>query len=649
MNERFCLPTIRSPSQWPGTARSCDLRRALGDRDHVPDAALAGGPAARLAPGAAAAQIAASGPCAAGRATAHRATGRSSRARSASPRRRDSRASVWPRSAAARSAARASPPPPGAASGSTASFEPLGPQRGQAGAIVGPRRPIAPRPATPPTSRLTVDGALPIRRAIARNESPAAIPARISSRSPATTAAASAAYAANAATAYRQPPPAPCAPSCSVVPTARATCGCVSPASDPLKDLQPLPRDSRRLPNSPDTLPHSPSSPINTTTRCCVDRWTPPGLCPTWTGRFEDSVVESWIGVAIRPQGRTLRGNRPRRPRRLPYPAAVDDAGRRSTATSPRRRTARRLIVSVSTVPTRVSTTLVPTKKAASWPAGTAGPVTGAKVAASMAAPAPTETGERDEPAAALRRGDEQHGGERGGQAEGGEEAGERAEPADAAGDLPREHAARVGARALERRAATADAAATARSRGVRATTAAISAVPITAGTIQISRARRTPARGRRSRRPRAAPRRRAARPRPRPRSSRPAASSRRSRRRSSSTRTASPARAEARPPAPAPATQAATASRRRTCSPLASRSSVHQPRPRATWLARCSTTPRTSHPSDTPVSASVKLPSACSRAAASSAAASHMLSRSYPRIPPLSSNPCGKRIRPAR
>lgn len=38
-------------------------------------------------------------------------------------------------------------------------------------------------PPTPPTSRLTVDGALAILAAISRKESPAAIPALISSRS----------------------------------------------------------------------------------------------------------------------------------------------------------------------------------------------------------------------------------------------------------------------------------------------------------------------------------------------------------------------------------------------------------------------------------------------------------------------------------
>ena len=44
-------------------------------------------------------------------------------------------------------------------------------------------------------------------------------------------------------------------------------------------------------------------------------------------------------------------------------------------------------------MPTTVSTALVPRKKAATWPAGTAWPVTGANAPASMAAPAPTEAG----------------------------------------------------------------------------------------------------------------------------------------------------------------------------------------------------------------------------------------------------------------
>ena len=50
-------------------------------------------------------------------------------------------------------------------------------------------------------------------------------------------------------------------------------------------------------------------------------------------------------------------------------------------------------MVSASTVPTTVSAVLVPTKKAATWAAGTADPVTGSNVAASIAAPAPTEAG----------------------------------------------------------------------------------------------------------------------------------------------------------------------------------------------------------------------------------------------------------------
>jgi len=45
-------------------------------------------------------------------------------------------------------------------------------------------------------------------------------------------------------------------------------------------------------------------------------------------------------------------------------------------------------------VPTTVSTVLVPTKNAASWPAGTDEPVTGSKQAARIAAPVPTLAGE---------------------------------------------------------------------------------------------------------------------------------------------------------------------------------------------------------------------------------------------------------------
>ena len=45
-------------------------------------------------------------------------------------------------------------------------------------------------------------------------------------------------------------------------------------------------------------------------------------------------------------------------------------------------------------MPTTVSTVLVPTKNAATCAAGTAVPVTGSKVAARIAAPAPTDAGE---------------------------------------------------------------------------------------------------------------------------------------------------------------------------------------------------------------------------------------------------------------
>ena len=106
--------------------------------------------------------------------------------------------------------------------------------------------------------------------------------------------------------------------------------------------------------------------------------------------------------------------------------------------------------------------------------------------------------------------------------------------------------------------------------------------------------------------------------------------------RESSSTRTASPPRADATPPAPAPATQAATASRPRgEGSPGAARRTMtNQPRPRRTWFARCSATPSTSHPGETPARASARAVRARSTAAASSTAASHIVARWYPGIP---------------
>ena len=121
-------------------------------------------------------------------------------------------------------------------------------------------------------------------------------------------------------------------------------------------------------------------------------------------------------------------GLRPRRRGRAdPHQAA--EHRQRSARPSPRPEPAQ--IASASTVPTTVSTVLVPTKNAATATAGTAVPVTGSKVAARIAAPAPTRGGrEGHEAPAALREHDEQHGGGRRGQPEGGEEAGERAEPA---------------------------------------------------------------------------------------------------------------------------------------------------------------------------------------------------------------------------
>ena len=94
-------------------------------------------------------------------------------------------------------------------------------------------------------------------------------------------------------------------------------------------------------------------------------------------------------------------------------------------------------------------------KKAATCAAGTVVPVTGSKVAARIAAPAPTEAGEKGtRRAARLREDDEQDGGGRGRQAEGGEEARQRGDPQDAARQLPRQHLARIGARLAQRRAA---------------------------------------------------------------------------------------------------------------------------------------------------------------------------------------------------
>ena len=104
---------------------------------------------------------------------------------------------------------------------------------------------------------------------------------------------------------------------------------------------------------------------------------------------------------------------------------------------------------SASSVPTTVSTVLVPMKNAARRSAGTALPATVSKLAASTATPAPTEAGANGTSLPlALGEQDEQQHGRRDRQREGGQEAGQRADPAAAAGELPRQHLAAVGARA---------------------------------------------------------------------------------------------------------------------------------------------------------------------------------------------------------
>ena len=109
-------------------------------------------------------------------------------------------------------------------------------------------------------------------------------------------------------------------------------------------------------------------------------------------------------------------------------------------------------------MPTTVSTALVPRKKAATWPAGTAWPVTGRERPGEHGGAGPDRGGrERQEAAAGLGPHHEQDRRGRGGQPERGEEAAERGEPAEAAQELPRQHAARIGAGLTQRRAARAD------------------------------------------------------------------------------------------------------------------------------------------------------------------------------------------------
>ena len=123
--------------------------------------------------------------------------------------------------------------------------------------------------------------------------------------------------------------------------------------------------------------------------------------------------------------------------------------------------------------PDDVRTVLVPTKNAASALVETCVPVTGPKLAASIADARGGGRGrERHEPPAGLGDHHEQDCERRRGEVEGGEEAAERGGARQAAGELPREHPARVRARASERGAAAADAAADAPAPAPSATAA---------------------------------------------------------------------------------------------------------------------------------------------------------------------------------
>ena len=118
------------------------------------------------------------------------------------------------------------------------------------------------------------------------------------------------------------------------------------------------------------------------TSRCCGARssaspWSPPATTSSSTSIA--GVAASVAGLRPRHHGR--RGS-----------ASSGRRRRRSARPSPRPESPQ--ITSASTVPTTVSTVLVPTKNAATCAAGTAVPVTGSKVAARIAAPAPTEAGE---------------------------------------------------------------------------------------------------------------------------------------------------------------------------------------------------------------------------------------------------------------
>ena len=281
---------------------------------------------------------------------------------------------------------------------------------------------------------------------------------------------------------------------------------------------------------------------------------------------------------------------------------------------------------------------------------GAAGDVS--KLAASTATPAPTEAGANGtQPAAALGEQDEQQHSRRDRQREGGEEAGQRADPAGAAGELPRQHRPRVGGGRAQRRAAArqpgGDAADGGAGRGRRGGGAGRRSSGC--GRSGARRAAR-----RRRRRARAAARRGRA----RRRATSAAASSGdpddglagalgderagqhraaglpEPAARAASTRTASPPRADTSPPAPAPATHAAIASRRRSrgSSPEAVRTSAYQPRPRVTWLARCRSDAEHDPPrSGAPATAPARSASARSRAAAASPAASHIAQAMLP------------------
>ncbi len=179
------MPKIRSPSQWPGTARSATSAGPLRDHDHVAELALADCPWCRPWPVAWPDRCAGTNGalCAALHDSGRTVTGRWSRGTPASPGDRGTAKPITPRSARATTWPRACARPPLEAAGTERAWPAWVAAPADTPHGVATRARYFLRPPLAFTSRHTVEGDRPRAPAMARMESPAARPREISSRS----------------------------------------------------------------------------------------------------------------------------------------------------------------------------------------------------------------------------------------------------------------------------------------------------------------------------------------------------------------------------------------------------------------------------------------------------------------------------------